>query len=89
MMIHLLKIRQCFADPVLSGKKSFEVRYNADRGFQKGDKVRFSVVDEKGETRNHPLNREVFIITYVLSGYGLQPDYVAFGIRKVGDENGT
>lgn len=81
-MTHDLKIRACFAEPVLSGEKSFEVRYNGNRGFQKGDTVNFRVVDDLGKTISHPLNREVFEITYVLSGWGLEQDHVAFSIRK-------
>lgn len=82
-MTHQLKIKQCFADPVLSGDKSFEVRYNADRGFQKGDKVHFTVIDDTGISMSHALNRKTFVITYVLSGYGLKEDYVAFGIQEM------
>lgn len=81
-MTHHLKIRLCFANPVLNGDKSFEVRYNNDRGFQKGDKVQFTVVDDIGISMSHPLNEEIFVITYVLSGYGLREDYVVFGIKK-------
>ncbi len=82
-MTHDLHISECFAEPVLSGEKSFEVRYNNDRGFQKGDKVQFTVVDDINiPIMFHPLNKETFVITYVLSGYGLKEDYVVFGIKK-------
>ena len=82
-MIHNLKIRECFADPVLSGEKSFEVRYNGDRGFQKGDIVNFRVIDESGHRVAHEVNSVSFTITYVLSGFGLEHDHVAFGIKKL------
>lgn len=85
-MIHNLKIRSCFADAVLSGEKNFEIRYNADRGFQKGDIVRFNVIDDEGNPTSHPLRRETFDITYVFSGVGLKPEYVVFGIKKLEGE---
>lgn len=83
-MIHNLKIKVSFADAVLSGEKNFEIRYNADRGFQKGDIVRFNVIDDEGNPTSHPLRREAFDITYVFSGVGLKPEYVVFGLRKRG-----
>lgn len=86
MMTHHLKIKECFAEPVLNGDKSFEVRYNVDRGFQKGDKVQFTVIDDINITMSHPLDRETFVITYVLSGRGLKEDYVVFGIKKLEGE---
>lgn len=81
-MTHHLIISECFAAPVLNGDKSFEVRYGNDRGFQKGDKVQFTVVDDIGIAMTHPLNEVTFVITYVLSGCGLKKDYVVFGIKK-------
>jgi len=83
-MIHNLKIKVSFADAVLSGEKNFEIRYNADRGFQKGDIVRFIVIDDEGNPTSHPLRREAFDITYVFSGVGLELGYVVFGLRKRG-----
>lgn len=83
-MTHSLYISECFAEPVLNGEKSFEVRFNNGRGFQKGDKVQFTVVDDINiPIMFHPLNKETFVITYVLSGYGLKEDYVVFGIKKI------
>lgn len=80
-MKHELKLKECFADAVLSGEKSFEVRNTADRVFQKGDTVEFTVVDEYGLMLPHPLDLVTFEITYVLSGWGLKEGYVAFGIK--------
>ena len=45
-MIHELKIHKQWADAKLAGEKPFEIRRN-DRGFQKGDVVRYRVVDPK------------------------------------------
>ena len=83
-MVHELKIKKCFADSVLSGEKTFEIREN-DRGYQKGDLIIFQVVDETsfGGTfyvNHHELNNKVYKITYVLSGWGLEEGIVALGI---------
>lgn len=83
-MIHNLKIRDQFADAVLSGEKTFEVRYN-DRGYNKGDQIVFTVVDGIGWI-DHPLNNKVYEITYVLSGWGIREDFVVLGIKRVGEE---
>lgn len=80
-MIHKIKLQEEFADAVLSGDKCFEVRYN-DRGYQKGDYVKFKVMDGNFEVL-HPLNERTFEITYVINGWGLKDDYVVFGIREV------
>ena len=45
-MTHELKIQKQWADAKLAGEKPFEIRRN-DRGFQKGDTVRYKVIDPK------------------------------------------
>ncbi len=76
---HVLKLSEEFADAVLHREKTFEVRKN-DRGFQKGDEVKFIVVDNLGLYRVHPLEDMAFRITYVLSGWHIDPEYVVFSI---------
>ena len=80
-MIHEIKIQKQFADAVLDGKKTFEVRKN-DRGYQKGDQVVFRVMDGELLIENHALNRRTFDITYVLNGWGFKENYVVFGIKR-------
>jgi hypothetical protein len=81
-MRHEIKIGLDFANAVLAKEKTFEIRRN-DRGYQKGDAVVFRVVDRDGnELPEHPLNAEVYEITYVLSGWGLRDGFVAFGIKE-------
>ncbi len=82
---HEIKLSREFQDAVLSGDKPFEVRYN-DRGYQKGDFVKFHVVDRRNVTE--PLDDKLFVITYVLSGWHIEQDYVVFGIRPVEVDNG-
>lgn len=84
MKVHELKIRESYADAVLSGEKNFEIRLN-DRGYQKGDRLKFSTVDSNGFfISSHPLNRKEYDITYVHSGLGMKEEYVALSIRPVG-----
>lgn len=80
---HILKLYSEFADPVCSGEKPFEVRFN-DRGFQKGDLVCFKVINKIDDYLiPHPLNSKKFEITYVISGWGINEGYVVFGISEV------
>lgn len=81
-MIHGIKLLVTFADAVLEGRKNFEVREN-DRGYQRGDIVRFTVIDKAGNRVEHPLEIEQFVITYVLSGWGIRDGFVVFGISKI------
>lgn len=85
-MTHTIKIKESFADAVLRGDKTFEVRNN-DRGYQCGDFVRFTVLyDSDGcEMVSHPLHEIVYKITYVLSGWGIEDGYCVFGIKPVAD----
>ena len=81
-MLHEIKLREDYIEPVLSGNKNFEVRLN-DRGYQKGDLVRFKAVSRQGVTYIEPeLEKATFEITYVHSGLGLKEDYVVFGIKR-------
>lgn len=79
---HTLKLQEGFADAVLNKRKTFEIRRN-DRGFQKGDTVAFKVIDKLGTHKPHALEEKVFVITYVMSDYGLQDGYVVFGLKEV------
>ena len=82
-MIHELKIQKEYAQAVYLGEKTFEVRIN-DRGYQKGDLIKFKVMDGQFRDLRHPLNDMTFEITYVLGSFvGLAPNYVAFAIRDV------
>lgn len=87
MATHRLKIQEQYADAVLNGTKTFEVRKN-DRNFKVGDKIVFDVVtnegDAVGEAARHPLNGATFRIDYILDDFeGLAQKYVALAISKV------
>ena len=85
-MTHEIKLREEYADAVLSGDKCFEVREN-DRVYQKGDRVRFIVIDKYNLQIGHYLTvmKVEYEITYVLSGWGLKENWVAFGIKPVSE----
>lgn len=96
-MTHELKIQKQWADAKLAGEKPFEIRRN-DRGFQKGDVVRYKVIDPKtGEPwrqpasgvpfhpgGRHPLEICDFVITYVCEGAdGLERGYCVYADQPV------
>ena len=88
MKTHNLKIQEDFADAIVSGDKTFEIRKN-DRGYQKGDYIKFDKVIERGSSFDcfdiltHPIRDKLYVITYVMSGWGLKDDFVVFGIKEV------
>ena len=90
--VHELKIGKDYADSVYLGDKNFEIRVN-DRGFQKGDIIRFLPLVENRygciDTR-HPLYRKEYEITYVLGSFvGLANNYVALGIKPIKESGDT
>lgn len=84
-MTHEIKLNIHYADAVLSGEKCFEIRYN-DRGYQRGDRVVFMPVDDLGKFAPHPVANEVYEITYLVHGYGLESGWCAFGIKRLHGE---
>lgn len=80
-MKHNLKIEKPFADAIVEGRKTFELRRN-DRGYNAGDTIVFQCVDGNVEL-NHKINSRRYRITYVLSGHGLREAYVTFAIKDV------
>ena len=81
-MKHELKLRIEYADAVNSGMKSFEIRKD-DRGYQRGDTVKFKVIDNCGVHIEHPVEEKEYLIGYVLHGWGLEQNWCAFSIRKL------
>lgn len=83
---HRLKVFAKYADAVLNGTKTFEVRKN-DRGYEVGDKIVFDVVTDEGcavgTAARHPLNGKTYRINYILDDFeGLAQKYVALAISK-------
>lgn len=84
MKIHEIKLNKEYTEEVLSGEKNFEVRYN-DRGYQKGDYLRFIVVEGSLALTAiiQPFKDKMYEITYVHSGLGLKENFVILGIKEV------
>ena len=81
-MTHILKLSEDYIEPVLNREKTFEVRFN-DRGFQKGDLIKFTAISRHGVPYMHEeLENKVYEITYVHSGLGLKEGYVVLGIKE-------
>ncbi len=77
-MLHELKTWPCYYEALLSGDKTFEIRRNNDRGFQRGDTL---LLQEFRPELNQYSGREWFVeVTYV-TNFGQQQDYVVMGIR--------
>lgn len=86
MTTHRLKVLIKYADAIMNGTKTFEVRKN-DRGYEVGDKIVFDVVTNEGyavgAAARHPLNGEAYRIDYILDDFeGLAQKYVALAISK-------
>lgn len=73
-MHHELKLHSSFFEPAQQGIKTFEIRRNADRGFQAGDTVEFREVNQLGLYTHCEFHAR---ITYVLN-YAQKEDYVVF-----------
>ena len=80
-MLHELKLNERFCDAVYEGRKTFEVRNN-DRAFQTGDLVKFIPVWDNGHEKSHPVKNKTYEITYILSGWHIEQDYVVFAIKE-------
>ena len=83
MRVHNLKILSDYADAIVAGDKTFEIREN-DRGFQKGDFIKFQATDNTGIIRNyqHLINNKLYEITFVLSEWGVKNGFVALAIKE-------
>lgn len=84
MKIHNLKLNYEFCDAVFNGEKTFEIRNN-DRGYQKGDRIRFTPVVDGWKEKDHPITKKEYEISYLLNGWGLDTGYVALAIKEVSE----
>lgn len=81
-VIHQLKTLPCYFMAVQGGEKTFEIRDNRDRGFQKGDVVILQEFDPQTQTLTGRQLRRV--ITYV-TNYEQQPGFVVFAMSNGGE----
>jgi ASC-1-like (ASCH) protein len=79
-MHHNLKTLPCYFSAISSGRKTFEIRYNDDRGFQCHDTIEFQEYDPK--RKKTPFTGKFLFaeITYV-SSYEQKPCFVVFSFR--------
>lgn len=82
MSTHELKILPCYYDAVATGDKTFEIRDNSDRGFQKGDTVVLREVRQGALVDIYTGRTLECQITYV-TGYEQKPGWVVFGFKEV------
>ena len=79
-MTHEFKIERIYFEPKLKGEKSFEIRYNKDREFQKGDVVLYREIAHPGVLCLNT-GRELWCeITFVTS-FQQKEGWVVFGDR--------
>lgn len=76
MAHHELKIEDCFWDAKVEGLKPFEIRFNGDRGFQKGDTVQYMTAN--GIAPRQGLHE----ITYV-TAFQQKEGFVVFGDKPI------
>lgn len=84
-MIHSLKILPKYFNAVVSGQKTFEIRFN-DREFQKGDYLALNEWEPTSFVGGHYTGRSGMVyvdyILYGAKGYpGLDEDYVIMAIK--------
>ena len=96
MTTHDLKCWPEFFDAVADGRLTFQVRKN-DRGYQAGDRLvlrKYNPASSFGPTYLSPdgynanIDRAAKVevdVTYVLSGWGIEPGYVVMGVKLVGE----
>ena len=73
---HEVKILPEFFRSIIEGDKTFEIRYDGDRGYQKGDLVNMREHDRG----TYSGRRAVVRIKYV-SSYGQKDNWVVFGFN--------
>ena len=81
-MNHELKILPVYFEHVLDGSKTFEIRYNRDRGFQKGDMVTLREYDQSIASGSYTGRKLMKKITYV-TGFEQKPDFVVLALGDV------
>lgn len=82
---HELKIYREYADAIISGKKTWELRLN-DRRYAVGDIIKFIQVNDGRPIVNHPILKKEYKITYLLTSTmfgGLKDDWCVFSIEEV------
>lgn len=79
MTTHNLKTWPEFYNAIAGGEKTFDLRKD-DRGFHVGDVL---CMQEWSPRTKEYTGRELAVtVTYIVSGFGLQPGWVAMGFGR-------
>lgn len=84
-MKHELKILPAYFEAVLSGEKTFEIRNNNDRGFQKGDTLVLREFDPDLSSSTLTMcytGRTIERVVSYVSNYEQQPGFVVLGLKQ-------
>ena len=79
-MNHELKILPCYFDAVLSGRKTFEIRDNSDRGFQAGDMVMLKEYNPAPDGKPAYTGRFTKHRIGYVSAFEQKPNWVVFSL---------
>ena len=79
-MNHELKTWPCYYAAIISGRKTFEVRYDRDRGFQAGDMLLLREQDPR--SASYTGRQCVARIGYV-TAFEQKPGWVVFSLLDV------
>lgn len=81
-MVHELKIKSEYFNKVLSGEKTFEIRFN-DRGFNVGDILILNEFFE-GEYTGKKINvKVIYLLSHKDFQEGIPDGYVVLGIKNI------
>ena len=58
-----------------------------ERGYQKGDYIKFQAIDKSGTPNPHCINDKLYLITFVMNGWGIKTGYVVLGIKESDGSN--
>ena len=85
-MTHKLKILPHYFSAVLCGDKTFEIRDNRDRGFQRGDVVVLQEWEQpKAVYGGRYTGREIEKTISYVTNYEQKEGFVVFGIKDAND----
>lgn len=82
MTFHQLKILPVYFIAVKEGAKTFEIRQNDDRGFQRGDTVELMEHDAK-KLGSPFTGRSILVRISYVSNFEQKEGFVVFSFRKV------
>lgn len=83
-MIHDLKIQSKFYEKVLSGEKTFEIRFN-DRNYSVGDILILNEILDQKYTGNKVTVKVVYMLNHEDFPQGIPVGYVVMGIKREGE----